>query len=246
MSEEGKVLDMVRAILLSSAELQMRGLAEANKVSKLLGSIGLGGWPLYGMPGAGISAVPLVSPAGTKRERSEMERFAFEATRLSLEHYNQLLKLSTKHFDRVAADLSGSVAGSAARHVNIPTTYEGPRAASAEIEVENPLPQKEEVTFSRVTFKTKRKTFDAKVVAHRKSGKARTDLTLDAYQSTTFTLQITPDVPFPPGEVSFGQARVFVGDRCAGVLELDVAPPPSRRAVARKKATRPKTGGPKK
>jgi hypothetical protein len=245
MSEEGKVLDMVRAILLGSTELQMRGLAEANKISRLLGSAGLPlpGSPLYGMPAAGIPASPLVSPAGTKRERSEMERFAFEATRLSLEHYNELLKLSTKHFDRVAADLSGGVGGSAVAQVNIPTTYEGPRAASADVEVENPLPQKADVTFSRVSFRTKHKTFEGKVEARRKdAGKRRADdLTLDAYKSGTFKLQITPDIPFPRGEVSFGSARVFVGDRCAGALELDVAhpasPPRGPRAKRRRAAT---------
>jgi hypothetical protein len=237
MSEEGKVLETVRQILKSSTELQLRGLAESNKINRLLGYAGLlPGSPLYGMPAAGIPASPLVSPAG--RERSEMERFAFEATRLSLEHYNKLLKISTDHFDRIAADVSGSVGGSAVAQVNIPTMYERPLAASADVEVENPLPQKADVTFSRVRFRTKHKTFEGKVEARRKdAGKQRADdLTLDAYKSGTFKLQITPDIPFPRGEVSFGSARVFVGDRCAGALELDVAPPASRRKKAPAKA----------
>jgi hypothetical protein len=245
MSEEGKVLQTVREILKSSTELQLRGLAESNKINRLLGYAGLPlpGSPLYGMPAAGIPASPFVSPAGPKRERSEMERFAFEATKLSLEHYERLLKLSTNHFDRIAADLSGSVGGSAVAQVNIPTTYEGPHAASADVEVENPLPEKADVTFSRVSFRAKKhKSFEGKVEARRKdAGKQRADdLTLDAYKSGTFKLQITPDIPFPRGEVSVGTARVFVGDRCAGVLELAVAPPASRRAAPKKPPAKPK------
>jgi hypothetical protein len=213
---EADFLDELRETSLESAVQQLRLIHELKERARRA---------------AGLEAPP---PAEQAPPGTTTGDVLFDIARLSLNYYNQWLKLSARHFDHVVDALlhpAGQPVAEPRRPARLLLHASGPRrgAAAARFLIENPLSTAAEVSFSIPSFRAAGggDPFQAAVTFARvetRGGAPGGGFRLEPRQSGAFRLTVRLDEPFAAGRRYAGEAWVLADGRVVGqlVLELEV------------------------